>query len=30
MVEEMERIGLVGPAESNGNREVLLPPSTEG
>jgi S-DNA-T family DNA segregation ATPase FtsK/SpoIIIE len=25
MVEEMERIGLVGPAESNGNREVLVP-----
>jgi S-DNA-T family DNA segregation ATPase FtsK/SpoIIIE len=25
MVEEMERIGLVGPAETNGNREVLAP-----
>jgi len=29
MVEEMERIGLVGPAETNGNREVLVPPSPE-
>jgi S-DNA-T family DNA segregation ATPase FtsK/SpoIIIE len=26
MIEEMERIGLVGPAETNGNREVLAPP----
>ncbi|WP_462320955.1 DNA translocase FtsK 4TM domain-containing protein [Halochromatium sp.] len=26
MIEEMERIGVVGPAESNGNREVLSPP----
>lgn len=26
MIEEMERIGIVGPAESNGNREVLAPP----
>ena len=26
MVEEMERIGIVGPAETNGNREVLAPP----
>jgi len=26
MIEEMERIGLVGSAESNGNREVLAPP----
>jgi S-DNA-T family DNA segregation ATPase FtsK/SpoIIIE len=26
MIEEMERIGVVGPAESNGNREVLAPP----
>ncbi|MEY6432953.1 DNA translocase FtsK 4TM domain-containing protein [Thioalkalicoccus limnaeus] len=26
MVEEMERIGLVGPAETNGSREVLVPP----
>jgi S-DNA-T family DNA segregation ATPase FtsK/SpoIIIE len=32
MIEEMERIGLVGPAETNGNREVLAPPpaSTSG
>jgi S-DNA-T family DNA segregation ATPase FtsK/SpoIIIE len=29
MVEEMERIGLVGPAETNGNREVLVPPPAE-
>jgi len=29
MVEEMERIGLVGPAETNGNREILVPPSPE-
>lgn len=29
MIEEMERIGLVGPAESNGNREVLIPPAEE-
>jgi S-DNA-T family DNA segregation ATPase FtsK/SpoIIIE len=27
MIEEMERIGIVGPAETNGNREVLVPPS---
>ncbi len=26
MIEEMERIGIVTPAESNGNREVLAPP----
>jgi len=26
MVEEMERIGIVGAAETNGNREVLAPP----
>ena len=26
MIEEMERIGIVGPAETNGNREVLAPP----
>ena len=26
MVEEMERIGIVGPAETNGSREVLAPP----
>jgi len=30
MIEEMERIGIVGPAETNGNREVLAPPPTEG
>jgi S-DNA-T family DNA segregation ATPase FtsK/SpoIIIE len=29
MVEEMERTGIVGPAESNGNREVLAPPPPE-
>jgi S-DNA-T family DNA segregation ATPase FtsK/SpoIIIE len=29
MIEEMERIGVVGPAESNGNREVLAPPSPQ-
>jgi DNA segregation ATPase FtsK/SpoIIIE, S-DNA-T family len=29
MIEEMERIGIVGPAESNGNREVLAPPAPE-
>jgi len=29
MIEEMERIGLVGPAETNGNREVLAPPPPE-
>ena len=29
MIEEMERIGLVGPAETNGNREVLIPPAPE-
>jgi S-DNA-T family DNA segregation ATPase FtsK/SpoIIIE len=28
MIEEMERIGIVGPAETNGNREVLAPPPT--
>ncbi len=26
LVEEMERIGIVGAAETNGNREVLVPP----
>jgi DNA segregation ATPase FtsK/SpoIIIE, S-DNA-T family len=26
MIEEMERIGIVGPPETNGNREVLAPP----
>jgi len=25
----MERIGLVGPAETNGNREVMAPPPPE-
>jgi S-DNA-T family DNA segregation ATPase FtsK/SpoIIIE len=30
MVEEMERIGIVGAAETNGNREVLAPPPPEG
>jgi S-DNA-T family DNA segregation ATPase FtsK/SpoIIIE len=30
MIEEMERIGIVGAAESNGNREVLAPPPPEG
>jgi len=29
MIEEMERIGIVGPAETNGNREVLAPPPHE-
>jgi S-DNA-T family DNA segregation ATPase FtsK/SpoIIIE len=29
MIEEMERIGVVGPAETNGNREVLAPPPVE-
>lgn len=29
LVEEMERIGIVGPQESNGNREVLAPPPPE-
>ena len=29
MIEEMERIGLVGPAETNGSREVLAPPPPE-
>ncbi len=29
MIEEMERIGIVGPAETNGNREVLAPPPVE-
>ena len=29
MIEEMERIGIVGAAESNGNREVLAPPPPE-
>ncbi len=26
LIEEMERIGIVGPAETNGSREVLAPP----
>jgi len=29
MIEEMERIGIVGPAETNGNREVLAPPPVQ-
>ena len=29
MIEEMERIGVVGPAETNGNREVLAPPPVD-
>ena len=29
MIEEMERIGIVGPAETNGNREVLAPPPAD-
>jgi S-DNA-T family DNA segregation ATPase FtsK/SpoIIIE len=29
MVEEMERAGIVGPLQSNGNREVLAPPPPE-
>ncbi|NKN31706.1 DNA translocase FtsK [Marichromatium bheemlicum] len=29
MIEEMERIGIVSPAETNGNREVLVPPPQE-
>jgi len=29
MIEEMERIGLVSPAETNGNREVLIPTPSE-
>ena len=28
-IEEMERTGIVGPAETNGNREVLAPPPPE-
>ena len=30
LVEEMERQGVVGPPETNGNREVLVPPPPEG
>ncbi len=29
MIEEMERVGIVGPAESNGSRQVLAPPPPE-
>jgi S-DNA-T family DNA segregation ATPase FtsK/SpoIIIE len=29
LIEEMERTGIVTPAESNGNREVLAPPPPE-
>ncbi|MBO8085631.1 MAG: DNA translocase FtsK 4TM domain-containing protein [Marichromatium sp.] len=29
LIEEMERIGIVSPAETNGNREVLVPPPQE-
>lgn len=29
LIEEMERTGIVSPAESNGNREVLAPPPPE-
>ena len=29
LIEEMERIGIVTPPESNGNREVLAPPPPE-
>lgn len=29
MVEEMERVGVVGPLQSNGSREVLAPPPPE-
>jgi S-DNA-T family DNA segregation ATPase FtsK/SpoIIIE len=29
MVEDMERAGIVGPAETNGSREVLAPPPPE-
>jgi S-DNA-T family DNA segregation ATPase FtsK/SpoIIIE len=29
MNEEMERIGMVSAAESNGNRQVLAPPPVE-
>jgi S-DNA-T family DNA segregation ATPase FtsK/SpoIIIE len=29
MIEEMERTGIVGPQESNGNRQVLAPPPPE-
>ncbi len=29
MIEEMERVGIVGPPESNGSRQVLAPPPPE-
>jgi S-DNA-T family DNA segregation ATPase FtsK/SpoIIIE len=29
MIEEMERAGLVGPLQSNGSREVLVPGSAD-
>jgi len=29
IVEEMEKSGLVGPLESNGSREILIPPTAE-
>ena len=29
MIEEMERVGVVGPLQSNGSREVLAPPPPE-
>jgi len=29
MIEQMESIGIVGPQQSNGNREVLAPPPPE-
>lgn len=29
IIEEMERVGIVGPPQSNGNREVLVPPPPE-
>ena len=29
MVETMEEAGIVGPLESNGSREVLVPPPPE-
>jgi len=29
MIEQMEATGVVGPQQSNGNREVLAPPPPE-
>jgi S-DNA-T family DNA segregation ATPase FtsK/SpoIIIE len=29
MIEDMEKAGIVGPAETNGSREVLAPPPPE-